>query len=286
MKRHQGSSSVCRLGGLPSILLMLICVGCTSVKTTAINRTDSDIFIGNSNGKPKAHCAARPFDGVPITLRVPTHVDVYVKEDIRLVAGDRKLVPYRDKRHLSVETNVVRTDKVFMVDPKRPAAGRMNHRMYFGENAGNVDNTQYFLALETYADDRTVQDITGALKDITNSLENKPPEDKDPVPEEMPDPNEFVPSEQSRSEDDASPEDPDEGTDEQEFITFRESRIVAWKRFDIDSPVLERDIAEFVNLHLNSCNSCDANHAVHSNQDIGMIAEPLPNIAPSATTPK
>lgn len=155
---------------LPCALLTASLLGCTSVKSTALNRTETDVFIGNSNGKPRAHCAARPFNGVPITLRVPTHLDVVIKEKIYLKLGEEKGSLSRlkaDKRSLFVETQIIETDKVFTVDPKRPAAGQLDYTMKFGADEsgadGGKDNSQYFSSIKSRIQDDTIKDITGAL---------------------------------------------------------------------------------------------------------------------------
>lgn len=197
--------------------------GCTSVKSTLINRTESDIFIGNSNGKPKAKCAARPFNGVPITLRVPTHVDVVIKEKILLRSkGIHDLTRVATtKRHLFVETRVIETDKVFTVDIKRPGAGTLNYGMTFGEGK----NAQYFAELSSEIEDNTLQDITEAIGTITQAVTTSQTGGNDPKAAMRP-------------------------------TFFPETRTVAWRRFDIDSPAFEQQVAEFVSQHMNQCNSC------------------------------
>ena len=216
----------------PCALLTASLLGCTSVKSTALNRTETDVFIGNSNGKPRAHCAARPFNGVPITLRVPTHLDIVIKEKIYLKLGEERGSLSRlkaDKRSLFVETQIIETDKVFTVDPKRPAAGQLDYTMKFGADEsgadGGKDNSQYFSSLNSRIQDDTIKDITGALKAVTDSLAAKTNigdgDSKAPAPILVPD-----------------------------------IRTVAWRRFDIDACDFEQQVADFVAIHMNSCNSC------------------------------
>jgi hypothetical protein len=195
------------------------------------------VFIGNSNGKPRAHCAARPFNGVPITLRVPTHLDVVIKEKIYLKVGAEHGSLSRlqaDKRSLFVETQIIETDKVFMVDPKRPAAGQLDYTMKFGADEsgtdGGKDNSQYFSSIESRIQDDTIKDITGALKAVTDSLASK--------------------TNVGASRD-------------SDLILIPDVRTVAWRRFDIDACDFEQQVADFVAIHMNSCNSCQAYNALN-----------------------
>ncbi len=234
---------------IPKRLYLLVtasCLaGCASVKSTAINRVDSDVFIGDSNGKPKVHCSARPFNGVPVTLRVPTHLDVAIQEKLLFICDGKTMKRHMGKRNFSVHTELVRTEKVFTVDPKRPAAGQLNYKMRFGANDGNVDNSQYFSELDGFVVDRTIADVTLALRDITNALEGKGPTKKPgatPEPKDVPAPAGA-----------AGAIAPAEAT-----VTYiPEVRTVAWQRFDIDSPTFEQDVAAFVELHMNRCHSCE-----------------------------
>lgn len=209
------------------VLSSLLFTGCTSISSTLVNRTDSDIFIGNSNGNVKSHCQARPFKGVPITLRVPTHLDIAVKETIFLRPTDDKseLVRVRTpKRHLFVEANLVETDKVFAVDVKRPAAGTLDYTMEFGDNANNLDNSQYFKEIKNKIADKTIQDVTTALETVVPSLQKLA----------------------------ATPT--TAGSDLKDVI--QENRVVAWKRFDLDTHDFEQQVGMFLEQHLNCCNSC------------------------------
>jgi hypothetical protein len=251
------------------VLLTASLLGCTSVKSTALNRTESDVFIGNSNGKPRAHCAARPFNGVPITLRVPTHLDVVIKEKIYLKVGAERGSLSRlksDKRSLFVETQIIETDKVFTVDPKRPAAGQLDYTMKFGSDEsgidGGEDNSQYFASINSRIQDDTIKDITGALKAVTDSLAAKTNvgESKEP-----------------------------------DLLLIPDVRTVAWRRFDIDACDFEQQVADFVAIHMSSCNSCQAYNAMNTVEfpagelppeySSEVIVEPMREIGPGIPTP-
>ncbi len=211
---------------LLGILLLCGSPGCTSITSTMLNRTETDDFVGNSNGRPSKHCQTRPYKGVPITLRVPTHVDVAILEKVRLVLNDDNLsVLQGDQRHLSVETNLIYTDKVFTVDVKRPAAGTSKYTMEFGGKTDDSDNRQYFKQLENKIVDETIKDVTGAINTIFEAV----PKSKNGTEVKV-------------------------GEPSLQFID--EVRTVAWKRFDVDEVDFESQVSAFVAQHLNDCHSC------------------------------
>ena len=210
-----------------AICVVALTVGCTSISSTMLNRLDSDDFVGNSNGDLKKHCKARPFKGIPITLRVPTHVDVAVREKVRFSKdGDSIALLRTGNRHLFVETDLIYTDKVFTVDIKRPAAGTANYTLDFGEG----ENAQYFKQLQSTIVDETIQDITTAIDTVTSAA--------------------FETGEDDDDKDKKAP-----------VTFFSLDRTVAWKRFDVDAVDFEQAIATFVEQHMNGCSTCLNNQA-------------------------
>ena len=126
---------------------LAIIAGCNSISSTMLTRLETDDFVGNSNGNHKRHCQTRPYKGVPITLRVPTHVDVAIEEKVRFSLDTAEQQVYRlesdpTHRHLSVYPSLIYTDKVFTVDVKRPAAGTADYTMQFGSESDAFDNRQ------------------------------------------------------------------------------------------------------------------------------------------------
>lgn len=204
--------------------IILSCIsGCTSISSTLVNRTDNDMFVGNSNGEPNMHSGARPFKGVPITVRVPTHVDVAIREKVRYYAADNSLTPIKTRhRHLFVQTDLIYTDKVFMVDVKRPAAGTLDYTMEFGALGDDVDNRQYFKSLKSKIEDKTLADVSTAISTVLQAIPT--------------------------SKDDGQNE---EGTNKDTAGVIVEERTVAWKRFDIDAYDFEDQVSLFVDQHMN-----------------------------------
>ncbi len=232
---------MCHVSRLVVATLTSCVIGCTSISSTLLNRTDNDVFVGNSNGEPGVYCDARPFKGVPITLRVPTHLDVAIREKIYLRKLDTgKLVRVHTKhRNLSVDPKIVETDKVFTVDPKRPAAGTLTSTLTFGSNPstpGGNDNSQYFASIVNNIKDETIIDVTAALGTLLPTLKGL-----------------------STSQNDESGDDKSLGSQ-----LIEETRTVAWKRFDLDEPGFEHIVADFVSQHMNCCNTCQVYTNNHS----------------------
>jgi hypothetical protein len=211
-----------------SLIAQTICIlllaGCSSISSTMLNRLDNDMFVGNSNGEPNMYCQATPFKGVPITVRVPTHLDVAIKEKIDIYIKDEDLKVVRGlRRNLFVEASTVLTEKVFTVDVSRPIAGNIDYTFDFNSD-GKSTNPQYFRQVKAKIVDETIQDVNAALGTLMPLFGNK--------------------SGRSTSATNAD--------------IVPEIRTVAWKRFDIDSPSFELDVQTFVEQHLNCCRDCQS----------------------------
>jgi len=214
------------------IVLLACLTGCTSISSTLLNRTDNDFYFGNSNGNTKGYGQSRPFKGVPITVRVPTHLDVAIKESIILARDDHdKLYQLTSsKRHTFVEANLVESDKVFTVDPKRPAAGTLTQTLTFGNkgtNAGDPDNSQYFKKIAYNIQDDTIKEVNASLNTLLPLLGKKPSTGRQTA-----------------------------GGANLSIIQEEVSGVIAWKRFDLDAPDFEAQVECFIEEHLNSCDDC------------------------------
>lgn len=226
-----------RYNWLSFVLLGALCQGCASLKSTAIARLDSNNFVGLSNGAPcPVSGQNRPFKGVPITLEVPTHLDVYVTETFYLYKGlkydgDGNAVgpaPLKEasaaccRRNLNLQADIVKTKKVFTVDFKRPAAGSLGYTADFTDQ-------QYFSKIQSEIDDNTIIEVADAI-------------------------NRVIPAFASLT---AGTGTPSQGIGSQlQSKVIRGTRVVAYNRFDINSPDFEQQLEAFVNLHLNDCHGC------------------------------
>ncbi len=214
------------------IALLASLSGCTSISSTMLNRTDNDVFVGNSNGDTKSCNQSRPFKGVPITVRVPTHLDVAIKESI-LLARDNRDKLYQltsSKRHTFVEAKLVETDKVFTVDPKRSAAGTLTQTLTFGNkgtHADDPDNSQYFKTIAYKIQDDTITKVNDSLTTLLPLLGKKPTTGKSTA-----------------------------GGATLGIIQEEVSGVIAWKRFDLDAPDFEAQVECFIEEHLNRCDDC------------------------------
>lgn len=217
---------------LARLALLATLTGCTSISSTMLNRTDADFYVGNSNGRTKCDGQSRPFKGVPITVRVPTHLDVAIKESIMLAKDTETNELYQlasTRRHVFVEASLVESDKVFTVDPKRPAAGTMGYTFLFGDKAkaGDPDNSQYFKSISYQIKDRTVNEVNASLNTLLPLLARQ-----------------SMTGRQAAAGEKIS------------IIQEEIVGVVAWKRFDIDAPDFEAQVECFVEQHLNCCGSC------------------------------
>jgi len=206
--------------------MLLVSAGCTSFSSTVLSRLDDGSYVGESNGKPAAMGQARPFKGIPITLKVPTHLDVFIDEVYFVKLEQKRAVEILDRktRLLQVRTAIVNSDKVFTVDFKRPASGFLDLDITFEEEE------QYFKKIVSQLQDDTITDTANLVGTVIKSFAGV-----------------------SASTETLSPglESALAGAQIE-----RDIRVVAFKRFDINSPFFEEEVECFVNLHLNNCNRC------------------------------
>ncbi len=147
-------------------VLLVSLAGCTSFKSTILQRTPGGGFQLN---QPQSQTR-----GVPVKLKVPTHLEVVIQEEFFLQkTGDQNAPQFEEifvKRHgqvvrpLNVETEVIYTDKVFTVDFRRPAGGVLNI------NEMKFDSEQYFGSLKATYTEQTLKDIHDALGSLKGPL--------------------------------------------------------------------------------------------------------------------
>lgn len=193
-------------------------LGCTSITSTPISRTESGMFCGDSNGKNCLFSQARPFRGTPVKLKIQTHVDVWIKEKyfLRGASAQGPWFEYHlPQKFLYVETKDVMTDQVVMVDFKRPASGTLGLKVEYSSD-------HYLKSVDSKLVDTTLADsakLVGTMaKTFSLTTAGK----------------QF-------------------GSD---TVFIAKERTVAYQRFDINSPDYELQLEDFVNLHLN-CHACE-----------------------------
>ncbi len=133
-----------------------------------------------------------------------------------------KLVSFTPQQ-LVVETDLQYTDKVFLVDFRRPAAGMLNL------NEASMDDEQYFSKIQADVTERTLKDVGAALNTLKGPLTPKKPAQASTTSANTPD---------------------GQGNSN---VNFQKS-VVASQRFDISEPDWEARMEIFIDNRLNSQN--------------------------------
>jgi len=200
---------------------------------------------GSSNGQTKPFQAAKPFKGVPVTVRIPTHVDIAVRES--LFYNMPEMTPVcLSARNLQLTANYVYSDKIISVDPKRPFAGTLDYNMGFQTTHPIERDRQFFSSFDYNVKDETIKTIDNILKNVVPTLGlNKKMKSTSAM----------------------------DGAEGSAPSSLKEiERVVAWKRFDISDQNLEAEIASFVAHHMNNCHSCQGQPCA-SDQIVGVPME-------------
>lgn len=214
------------------LLLSVSLLGCSSSRSTLVERNASD------SGWNIIKC----LDGVPITVEVPTHIKIEITEHrylslqeatckddgtAELGTGD---VEWLDPNSLkvperSISHEIVKSSKIFTVDPKRPAAGTIESELTFGGANG-----QYFDKVDYAVSDTTIAAVQGLLSKVaTQGLFG-------------------VPTSEGRV-----------AGDDINKLIHRVDNVVASGLFNLDAPDVELQISEFLESHLNRCHDCTIN---------------------------
>lgn len=127
---------------------------------------------------------------------------------------------------LIVETSLEYTDKVFLVDFKRPAGGVLDLK------EASMDDEQYFSKIQAEIQERTLADVNTGLQTITKAIK--------PVA--------ATTEETANTATPTSASTPDNQGNR--TVDFQKS-VVATQRFDISEPCWEERMMQFVNSRLN-----------------------------------
>ena len=210
------------------LLVVLAVAGCNSIRTTVLDRTENgNLVCGNHSGHLK---------GVPVMVKVPTHIEVRIyQRDYWYANVENKLVPLEQQMATRfVDTKVQMTEQMFLVDPKRPAAGTGVYAFKFNSSADDKDAGKGYLKSVAYqANDETLTrsatlltSIAGLIGPPSTTLASKTSSNG-----------------RKRTKDDA-------------VLPYSTDRLVKMMRFDINSPTVDDDIREFLDTHLNNCHNC------------------------------
>jgi hypothetical protein len=182
--------------------------------------------------------------GIPVKMKVPSHLLVTVYEQKLMLAGTKEegegtnkktvpsgmysLVSFNPPQY-GVETQLQYTDKVFLVDFKRPAGGILNI------TGATFDNDHYFSRVDAEVTEETIKDTSDAIRTLTEPLTKLT--------------SSAAPSTASNNQ--------------ANNVSFQTS-VVAMSRFDISEPGWEQCARDFVNQHLQGCPSPTSATITHS----------------------
>ena len=224
-------------------LLSATSIGCSSIKTTAYDRLEDDTIVAN----PEEH-----LKGVPVSLRVPTHLELKVVEKTFWRAEGTELIPITSCRRTRTVSHTVKyTEKIFLVDPVRPAAGPnatdQNNRYsgFYGFSFRNDDLTAkqradgetkeyedsgkgYLSGLNYHIEDKTIERSAQLLAKSLSFIKT------------------FSPAGVTVGADDEK--------EEMKLGVLETTRVIAWSRFDLNSEHYEEDVMGFLNTYLNQKN--------------------------------
>jgi len=188
------------------VAVLLGITGCKSSRSTVFFRDEMN-----------SEWETEKANGIPITVKVPTHLKLYVYEKHFLenaTVGSVNTVRYlelpvvlRDFAH-----DFVYTEKMVLVDFKRPAAGAFNLEVDFTED-------QYIQKVQHDITDETIQRVT----EFVDTL---------------------APQGLFRQASDGP------GADVERKIKEVKA-VVAVGMFEVDAPDFEAQVAEFLNCHIN-----------------------------------
>lgn len=182
-----------------SCLISFVICGCSSVTSQLVTRDESNM-----------NWQVQHLKGIPITLKVPTHVRLSMIETnfITKTADpvSSKIVG-REVQHELISTN-----KVFTVDPKRPASG-------IGKFTATFNDNQYLQAMGSEIQDTTIREVSLAFERILPLLPARTAEAK------------MLPG--------------------AEYTPVKS--VVAVGIFEIDDPLFEENVQNFLAVHVNNC---------------------------------
>ena len=218
------------------VVWLLLAAGCTSIRTSLLDRNPCG---GWTTGDEVC------LKGVPVLLRVPTHLEVRVYERDYWYVGDnyylqrvRNAIPVR-----WVASQVQQSEQLFLIDPKRPAAGTGVYGFTFTSSSRPAEDAGHgYLQGVTYkADDQTLARSASLLASMASMLA-------------APAPAGLAISSMTKGVQTLVP------------VTSTD-RVVAWRRFALNDLCVDEQVSAFLDLHVNQAplepqreSAADANH--------------------------
>ena len=236
---------------LSILAVALLMLGCSSVRTVPLTRLTDNSLIADEDS---------PLKGLPVMLKIPTHVELTAYEieyyyyepgaaEVLQVTNSTGAVttphadaipegfnpiptpcgPVRDFTYV-----VKQTDKMFVVDPLRPAAGQGGFGFTFGgaagsgfsdANGGSSAGHGYVSGFNYKAVDQTILQTSALLTNSLNILRGKTP---------------TAPALTAGGS---------TGNAFDNVVTVK--RAIAFRRFDINDPCFEANVDEFLTEFVN-----------------------------------
>lgn len=225
---------------IPTILLLItLSVGCSSIKTTAFDRLEDDTLVANPE---------KPLKGVPVSLRVPTHLELTVEEKTFWRVEGAELIPISSCRGTrTVDHSVKYIEKIFLVDPVRPAAGPV------ADPPGDPASNSYGFSFKN--DELTAEEIENGVVDKyagKGQLEGIHYHINDSTIERsaqlLASSLSFIKTFAPKGEKTGFGEKNAEVTG---LDVIQTTRVIAWSRFDLNSEHFEEDVMGFLNTYIN-----------------------------------
>lgn len=233
---------------IPALLLLIsLSVGCSSINTTAYDRLEDDSLIAS----PDEH-----LKGVPVTLKIPTHIELTVREKTFWTVEGTELISLSTCRATrTIDHDIKYIEKVFLIDPVRAAAGPQagssdDVSNYYGFSFRNDDLTDaekeagvergydysgkgHLTGLNYKINDRTIERSAQLLASSLNMIKA------------------FTPQGAPTS----SAIGVGNNTD-LKLELIETTRVIAFSRFDLNSEHFEQDVMSFMNTYINQ-KSCE-----------------------------
>lgn len=197
-------------------LTLLVGLGCNSIKTLPMDRSEGGHL------SPNPPC---PLQGVPVMLRVPTHLDVTIEEVEYWQVGEESLIPLnQDIRGRHISTEIQYTEKMFLVDPKRVASGTGFYGFGF-DGAGDNAGKGYLKSAAYGATDTTLSQTAALITNIAKAAGGAPMSAEGITAKSMLEATTVIPT----------------------------TRTVAFRKFDINRPTVDEEVRCFCQQYLNAC---------------------------------
>lgn len=214
------------------LLMLSMTAGCCSIRTNMWSRAEDESLHPDP---------CQNLSGLPVMLKVPSHIEVKIVETLYAahVPDENKLEVVRLKRpDLAVSADLKYTEKMFLVDPVRVAAGTGEFGFGFAPltgqkeifpdgstTAGASAGHGYLHSANYKADDQTIAQAGELVKSILN-----------------------FPGVSSRSGGGATPANLN-------LVTI--DRVVAFRRFDLAACDCQQQVYDFLEVHINQCNGSE-----------------------------